>query len=65
MKIIRNQQRSLGKSRRVYVWCGDQSFVQVDKRKHVRCPTCGRRLLAREVPGGFKVPPHKYAKKEH
>jgi DNA-directed RNA polymerase subunit RPC12/RpoP len=63
-KIIGSQTRSLKKSKRVYVWCDDQRYLEIGKRIHVRCPSCGRRLFVRQVPGGFRLPPHKHAIKE-
>jgi hypothetical protein len=60
------------KKKRIYVWCPNtEKKVDLDKRKRVRCPICGRRLLPREVYEtegswdiethaiGFELPPHK------
>jgi len=64
----------LKKTRRVWVWCPDESWVKsIVVRKRVRCPTCNKRLLPREVYDpvsfgiefiGFKIPPHKTAVKK-
>lgn len=50
-------------------WClgrnGFRRWVNIDRRKPVRCPDCGRRLMAAEVHDeddgliGYSVPDHK------
>jgi hypothetical protein len=49
-------------------WClgrpGFHRWINGDERKHVRCPDCGRRLLAAEVHDedgllGYAIPDHK------
>ena len=64
------------KKKRLKVWCPDRSRFDFSKRKHVRCPTCNRRLLLSEVcdfPMAdteegrshvcWEIPPHKTYKK--
>jgi len=63
------------KKKRELKWSNDQSWVNIKEGKRVRCPTCNRRLLPREVydslsgqPNSnesiryYKIPPHKTRK---
>ena len=62
------------KKKRELKWCPDQSWVDIKQRKIVRCPTCNRKLLPREIYNissieldsnelvGYKIPPHKTRK---
>jgi len=50
-------------------WCVSDKHVLIKAktRKYVRCPTCGRRLLLKEVHLfgkliGYGIPPHKIRK---
>lgn len=60
------------KTKKVKGWCsGAGKWVELKKRKYVRCPVCRKRLLAGivyeepersfgiEIFLGFKIPPHK------
>lgn len=63
------------KKKRELKWCPDQSWVDIKKRKIVRCLTCSRRVLPREIHDSlqeeldstngvvrYKIPPHKTRK---
>lgn len=54
----------LRKKIKVYNWCPSTTdIIYTDKRKRMRCPICGRRLLLQELKYeggiGYRFPPHK------